>query len=67
MVAAITIRSRKAQHEKHSKVHSQPSAAIDQAVRIIHAVCGLAGSSTLIDDKSGIATPLLCSTGYWPL
>src|SRR5580693_1777572 len=50
MVAAITVRSHKAQSDKKSSNYQNSSAAIDHAVRLIHAVCGLAGSSTLIDD-----------------
>ena len=48
-------------HDHHSSIvgpaakiilkNAKPtSAAIEHAVRIIHAVCGLAGSATLIDD-----------------
>ena len=32
------------------KLHKPPAAALDHAVRLIHAICGLAGSATLIDD-----------------
>jgi hypothetical protein len=51
MVAAITIRSpRKAQGDKKSSNYQNSSAAIHHAVRLIHAVCGLAGSPMLIDE-----------------
>src|ERR1700737_1326090 len=51
MVAAITIRSPgKAQGDKKSSNYQNSSAAIHHAVRLIHAVCGLAGSPTLIDE-----------------
>src|ERR1700730_13522421 len=51
MVAAITIRSPgKAQGDKKSSNYQNSFAAIHHAVRLIHAVCGLAGSPTLIDE-----------------
>src|ERR1700730_5857158 len=51
MVAAITIRSpRKAQGDKKSSNYQNSSAAIHHAIRLIHAVCGLAGSPMLIDE-----------------
>ena len=51
MVAAITIRSpRKAQGDKKSSNYQNSSAAINHAVRLIHAVCGLAGSPSLLDE-----------------
>ena len=50
MAATITIRHCQTNRQNHPKIHSQPSAAIDHAVRIIHAICGLAGSATWIDD-----------------
>src|ERR1700732_5048879 len=55
MVAAITIRSpRKAQGDKKSSNYRNSSAAIHHAVRLIHAVCGLSGSATLIDDDAAV-------------
>jgi hypothetical protein len=51
MVAAITIRSpRKTQGDKKSSNYQNSSAAIHHAVRLIHAVCGLAGSPSLLDE-----------------
>jgi hypothetical protein len=51
MVAATTIpRHRQTNRKNHPKIHKPTSAAINHAVRLIHAVCGLAGSATWIDD-----------------
>jgi hypothetical protein len=50
MAATVTIRHRQTTGQNHPKTAKPPSAAIDHAVRIIHAICGLAGSPTLIDD-----------------
>ena len=50
MVATTTIRHRQTNRKNHLKTGKLPAGAIDHAVRIIHAVCGLAGSATLIDD-----------------
>jgi hypothetical protein len=50
MVATTTIRHGQTNRKNHLKTRKPPSAAIAHAVRIIHAVCGLAGSATLIDD-----------------
>ena len=50
MVATTTIRHHQTNRQNHPKIHKPTSAAIDHAVRIIHAVCGLAGSATWIDD-----------------
>jgi hypothetical protein len=50
MVRTAPVHDHKANRQKQSKNHQIPSAALDHAVRIIHAVCGLAGSPTLIDD-----------------
>src|ERR1700736_6775851 len=51
MVAAITIRSpRKTQGDKKSSNYKNSSDAIHHAVRLIHAVCGLAGSPSLLDE-----------------
>jgi hypothetical protein len=43
-------RRRQTSHLKHPKIQNRPSLAINHAVRLIHAVCGLAGSPTLIDE-----------------
>jgi hypothetical protein len=51
MVAATTIRrARQTSRKNHLKTGKLSAAAIDHAVRMIHAICGLAGSATLIDD-----------------
>jgi hypothetical protein len=50
MAATTTIRHRQTKRQNHPKIHKPTSAAIDHAVRLIHAVCGLAGSAALIDD-----------------
>ena len=50
MAATTTIRHRQTKRQNHPKIHKPTSAAIDHAVRLIHAVCALAGSATLIDD-----------------
>jgi hypothetical protein len=50
MVATTTIRHRQTNRKNHLKTRKLSAAAIDHAVRIIHAICGLAGSATLIDD-----------------
>jgi hypothetical protein len=46
---AISAR-RQPSHRKHPKFQNRPSFAINHAVRLIHAVCGLAGSPILIDE-----------------
>ena len=50
MVATDTIRHRHTNRRNHLKTAKPSAAAIEHAVRIIHAICGLAGSATLIDD-----------------
>jgi len=50
MAATTTIRHRQTKRQNHPKIHKPTSAAIDHAVRIIHAICGLVSSATLIDD-----------------
>jgi hypothetical protein len=50
MAATTAIRHRQTNRKNHLKTRKLSAAAIDHAVRIIHAVCGLAGSSNLIDD-----------------
>ena len=50
MVAGSTIRHRHTNRRNHLKTAKPSAAAIEHAVRIIHAICGLAGSATLIDD-----------------
>ena len=75
MVATTTIRHRQTNRKNHLKTAKPPAAAIEHGVRIIDAICGLAGSANLIEniradlraDKVHAAirnaTPLLCSTG----
>jgi len=41
---------RQTSHLKHRKIQNRQGCAINHAVRLIHAVCGLAGSPTLIDE-----------------
>jgi hypothetical protein len=51
MRAATTIsRRRQTNRKNHLKTGKLSAAAINHAVRLIHAVCGLAGSPTLIDE-----------------
>jgi hypothetical protein len=50
MAATTTIRHHQTNREKRTKIHNRTSPAINHAVRLIHAICGLAGSPTLIDD-----------------
>src|ERR1700736_623216 len=51
MATAITISHRhQTGREKQPKIQSASGSAINHAVRLIHAVCGLAGSPTLIDE-----------------
>jgi hypothetical protein len=50
MASTITVRHRQTNRQNHPKIANPTSAAIDHAVRLIHAICGLAGSPTLIDD-----------------
>src|SRR6201997_129974 len=41
---------RQTSHLKRPKIQNRQSCAINHAVRLIHAVCGLAGSPTLIEE-----------------
>src|SRR5215468_5550842 len=51
VTAATTTISRRSTTERNQpKIQSGQSSAINHAVRLIHAVCGLAGSPTLIDE-----------------
>src|SRR5947207_759274 len=43
-------RRRQTSHPKHPKIPNRQGSAINHAVRLIHAVCGLAGSPALIDE-----------------
>ena len=42
--------ARQTRHPKTTKIRNGRDAAINHAVRLIHAICGLAGSPTLIDE-----------------
>jgi hypothetical protein len=50
MAATVPVRARRTNHQNRTKIAKPKSLAIDHAVRLIHAICGLAGSPTLIDD-----------------
>jgi hypothetical protein len=51
MVATTTLsRRHQTKHPKRPNSQNEQGLAIDHAVRLIHAVCGLAGSATWIDD-----------------
>src|ERR1700756_5922604 len=51
MLATTPIRGRRnIEHLRNPKIQNEKGSAIDHAVRLIHAVCGLAGSPTLIDE-----------------
>jgi hypothetical protein len=43
-------RRRQTSHQKRPKIQNRQGCAVNHAVRLIHAVCGLAGSPTLIDE-----------------
>ena len=43
-------RARQTRRPKNTKIRNGRDAAINHAVRLIHAICGLAGSPTLIDE-----------------
>jgi hypothetical protein len=43
-------RRRQTSHLKRPKIQNRQGCAINHAVRLIHAVCGIAGSPTLIDE-----------------
>jgi hypothetical protein len=51
MVAATAIsRRRQTSRPKHPEIQNGRGSAINHAVRLIHAVCGLAGSPSLLDE-----------------
>jgi hypothetical protein len=52
MVTATTtvLSRRQTANQNHPKIQNGQSAALNHAVRLIHAVCGLAGSANLIDE-----------------
>jgi hypothetical protein len=50
MASTTTIRHGRTNRQNPPQMAKPPAAALDHAVRIIHAICGLAGSPSLIDD-----------------
>jgi hypothetical protein len=50
MAATLPVRGPATERQNHPKIAKLSAAAIAHAVRLIHAVCGLAGSATWIDD-----------------
>jgi hypothetical protein len=50
MAATVPVRGPATKRQNHPKIANPPASALDHAVRIIHAICGLAGSPSLIDD-----------------
>jgi hypothetical protein len=50
MVTTTTLRRRQISHLKHPNIQNNQGCALNHAVRLIHAVCGLAGSPSLIDE-----------------
>src|SRR5438477_11687771 len=42
--------ARQTRHPKTTSIQNGRDAAINHAIRLIHAICGLAGSPTLIDE-----------------
>jgi hypothetical protein len=49
MVATVPVRGSRTNRENCTKTHKPTSLAIDHAVRLIHAICSIAGSATLIE------------------
>jgi hypothetical protein len=50
MVARTPVRRRHSKSRKSPKLRKDKASPIDHAVRVIYAICGLAGSTTLVDD-----------------
>jgi hypothetical protein len=50
MVSTTTLRHPQSSQQRRTKICEKEGSAINHAVRLIHAVCGLAGSPTLIDE-----------------
>jgi hypothetical protein len=50
MVSTITVCHPQSSQQRRTKIQNRQGCAINHAVRLIHAVCGLAGSPTLIDE-----------------
>src|SRR5438132_8517233 len=53
MFSTTTLRHPQSSQQKRTKIQNSQGAAINHAVRLIHAVCGLTGSPTLIDEIRG--------------
>jgi hypothetical protein len=50
MVSTTTLRRRQSSQQRRTKIRKDEGSAINHAVRLVHAVCGLAGSPTLMDE-----------------
>jgi len=50
MGSTTTLRHPQSSQQKRTRIRKEEGSAINHAVRLIHAVCGLAGSPTLIDE-----------------
>jgi hypothetical protein len=50
MVSATTLRHSQSSQQRRTKLRKEEGSAINHAVRLIHAVCGIAGSPNLIDE-----------------
>jgi hypothetical protein len=50
MVSTTTLRHPQSSQQRRTKIREEEGSAINHAVRLIHAICGLAGSPTLIGD-----------------
>jgi hypothetical protein len=50
MVSTTTLRHPQSSQQRRAKIREEEGSAINHAVRLIHAICGLAGSPTLIGD-----------------
>jgi hypothetical protein len=50
MVTTTSLRHRHSSQQKRTKIRKEKGSAINHAVRLIHAICGLAGSPSLIEE-----------------
>jgi hypothetical protein len=50
MVSTTTLRHPQSSQQRRTKIQNRQGCAINHAVRLIHAICGLAGSPSLIDE-----------------
>src|ERR1700756_1986198 len=50
MVSTITLRHPQSSQQNRTEIQNRQGCALNHAVRLIHAVCGLAGSPTLMDE-----------------